>query len=209
MSAALAGFGGANCQMAAFALSELLPNKWRHIGVVLADTATFISVIVAPVTARIGWQTGTWRWNFYAAAIAQFLSFVGLYLLYYPPAHPYNIPFKQIIREIDYMGKILSPNLSTGQQIVNQYVRRTPVCGRCFAYTDGHSLDHSLPIPRRPRHRSSLHRLLLPDRVRTLGDLWQAKASAYSVLCLHFVSWTRPYSTLHRPCRGEHVLLLQ
>lgn len=103
-SPALAGFGGANCQMAAFALSELLPNKWRHIGVVLADTATFISVIVAPVTARIGWQTGTWRWNFYAAAIAQFLSFLGLYFLYYPPAHPYNIPFRQIIREIDYLG---------------------------------------------------------------------------------------------------------
>lgn len=33
---ALLGFGGANCQMAAFALPELLPNKWRHIGVVIA-----------------------------------------------------------------------------------------------------------------------------------------------------------------------------
>jgi len=91
--------------MAAFALSELLPNKWRHIGVVLADTATFISVIVAPITARFGWQTGTWRWNFYAAAIAQFLSFLGLFFLYYPPAHPYNIPFRQIIRELGYLGK--------------------------------------------------------------------------------------------------------
>ncbi|KAI9878049.1 MAG: peroxiredoxin prx5 [Pleopsidium flavum] len=104
---ALAGFGGANCQMAAFALSELLPNKWRHIGVVLADTATFISVIVAPITARFGWQSGTWRWNFYGAAIAQFLSFLGLYFLYYPPAHPYNIPVRQIIREIDYLGGLL------------------------------------------------------------------------------------------------------
>lgn len=33
---ALLGFGGGNCQLAAFALPELLPNKWRHIGVVIA-----------------------------------------------------------------------------------------------------------------------------------------------------------------------------
>lgn len=26
------GFGEALCQMATFALTELLPNKWRHIG---------------------------------------------------------------------------------------------------------------------------------------------------------------------------------
>ena len=31
------GTGAALCQMAAFALPELLPNKWRAIGVVLAD----------------------------------------------------------------------------------------------------------------------------------------------------------------------------
>jgi MFS family permease len=29
---AITGFGAANCQLAAFALGELLPNKWRHIG---------------------------------------------------------------------------------------------------------------------------------------------------------------------------------
>lgn len=48
---AFSGFGGGNCQMAAFALSELLPNKWRHIGVVLADATVLVSVIVAPVSA--------------------------------------------------------------------------------------------------------------------------------------------------------------
>jgi MFS family permease len=28
----IVGFGAGACQMAAFALTELLPNKWRHIG---------------------------------------------------------------------------------------------------------------------------------------------------------------------------------
>lgn len=74
--------------MAAFALPELLPNKWRHIGVVIADTSTLLAVIIAPVTGRYGVENGTWKWNFWAAAIAQFLSFTGLYFLYYPPAHP-------------------------------------------------------------------------------------------------------------------------
>jgi len=33
---ALIGFGGGNCQLAAFALPELLPNKWRPMAVVMA-----------------------------------------------------------------------------------------------------------------------------------------------------------------------------
>jgi MFS family permease len=102
---AFAGFGGGNCQMAAFALSELLPNKWRHIGVVLADAAVLVAVILAPVSARYGWEYGTWQWNFYTGAILQGLSFIGLFTLYFPPAHPYNLEPKQVIKKLDYLGK--------------------------------------------------------------------------------------------------------
>lgn len=91
--------------MAAFALSELLPNKWRHIGVVLADFSTCLAVVVAPVTARYGIQNDTWRWNFYAAGICQGLSFFGLYFMYFPPKHPYNLVPSQVIKELDYVGK--------------------------------------------------------------------------------------------------------
>lgn len=75
-------------QMAAFALPELLPNKWRHIGVVIADMTVYLAVIVAPVTARYGFEFGTWTWNFWGIAICQGLSFFGLLFLYFPPAHP-------------------------------------------------------------------------------------------------------------------------
>jgi hypothetical protein len=47
------GFCAGNCQLAAFALPELLPNKWRHFTVVIADGMIFFTVIVGPVTARI------------------------------------------------------------------------------------------------------------------------------------------------------------
>jgi hypothetical protein len=75
-------------QMAAFAVPELLPNKWRHIGVVIADFTVYIAVIAGPVTARFGYEMGNWEWNFWALAICQFLSFLGLVFLYFPPAHP-------------------------------------------------------------------------------------------------------------------------
>jgi MFS family permease len=52
---AILGFGGGNCQIAAFALPELLPNKWRHIGVVIADGGIYMDVIVGPVVSRIAY----------------------------------------------------------------------------------------------------------------------------------------------------------
>ena len=48
----LIGFGAGNCQLAAFALPELLPNKWRHFAVVIADGLIYFDVIVGPVAAR-------------------------------------------------------------------------------------------------------------------------------------------------------------
>ncbi|KAL4796245.1 MFS general substrate transporter [Aspergillus venezuelensis] len=104
---AVAGFGGANCQMAAFALPELLPNKWRHIGVVIADFTVYIAVIVAPVTARFGYEYGSWQWNFWGIAIFQGLSFVGLLLLYHPPKHPLGVPYMEAFKSLDYLGAFL------------------------------------------------------------------------------------------------------
>ena len=54
----LIGFGAGNCQLATFAIPELLPNKWRHIGVVIADGVAFFEVIAGPVTSRIAISHG-------------------------------------------------------------------------------------------------------------------------------------------------------
>jgi hypothetical protein len=111
--------------MAAFALPELLPNKWRHIGVVIADLTVYVAVIVAPVTARYGYELGTWTWNFWGIAIFQGLSFIGLLLLYHPPKHPYvstflgceypranqcsslGVSYLDAFKSLDYVGKYL------------------------------------------------------------------------------------------------------
>lgn len=105
---ALIGFGAGNAQLAAFALPELLPNKWRHSAIVLADIGVYFAVVVGPVAARFSIQHGeAWRWLFYAPAIAVAFSFVGLYLYYFPPAHPRGLPTDEALRQLDYGGAIL------------------------------------------------------------------------------------------------------
>lgn len=105
---ALIGFGAGNAQLAAFALPELLPNKWRHSAIVLADIGVYFAVVVGPVAGRFAGQHGeAWRWLFYAPAIAVAFSFAGLYLFYFPPKHPRGLPFDQALRELDYVGAIL------------------------------------------------------------------------------------------------------
>jgi hypothetical protein len=104
----LIGFGAGNAQLAAFALPELLPNKWRHSAVVLADLGVFFAVIVGPIAGRYAAAHGrAWIWLFWAPCIAVFFSFLGLFFFYFPPKHPRGLPFKQAMRELDYVGGLL------------------------------------------------------------------------------------------------------
>ena len=76
VSFAFIGFGAGNAQLAAFALPELLPNKWRPAAVVLADIGVFFAVVVGPVAGRFAIQHGNaWIWLFYAPAIAVVSTF--------------------------------------------------------------------------------------------------------------------------------------
>ncbi|KAL2756548.1 hypothetical protein ACRALDRAFT_1031152 [Sodiomyces alcalophilus JCM 7366] len=108
VSCALIGFGGGNAQLAAFALPELLPNKWRHSAIVLADIGVYFSVVVGPVAGRFSVVNGdAWRWLFYGPAIAVVFSFTGLFFYYFPPRHPRGLPPRQALRELDYVGALL------------------------------------------------------------------------------------------------------
>jgi hypothetical protein len=67
--------------------------------VVIADATTLMAVLLGPVGGLYGINIGGWQWNFWGAAIAQFISFLGLYFLYYPPAHPSVVPLRIDKRE--------------------------------------------------------------------------------------------------------------
>ena len=105
---AIIGFGAGNAQLAAFALPELLPNKWRHISVTIADLGTWIDVVVGSIVGRYAIQHGdAWRWLFHAPSIGAGISIVCLYALYYPPKHPRGLGFKRALKELDYIGGVL------------------------------------------------------------------------------------------------------
>lgn len=105
---AIIGFGAGNAQLAAFALPELLPNKWRHIAITIADMGIWLAVVVGGIAGRYAFANGeAWRWLFYAPAIGAGISVVALFFLYYPPAHPRGLDFKRAMQELDYIGGIM------------------------------------------------------------------------------------------------------
>lgn len=46
------GFASGNTQPAAFVVPELLPNKWRHTAIVIADAIITVAVIIGPIAGR-------------------------------------------------------------------------------------------------------------------------------------------------------------
>jgi MFS family permease len=104
---AIAGVGGAICQMATFAAPELLPNKWRPAAVCLADSVVVVACTVAPVAARYSLLHDTWPWLLYTAVIANGIGAIILYLFYFPPSHPRGLSFDQALKELDYIGALL------------------------------------------------------------------------------------------------------
>ncbi|KAK4891378.1 hypothetical protein LTR27_010032 [Elasticomyces elasticus] len=105
---AIAGFGGGFCQMAMCSIPELMPNKYRHIGITLSDGFVFLIVIIGPVVGRYAIDAGDgWRYIYYGGFVAQIISLVSLYLLYHPPKHPKGVPWGEAVRGLDYIGTLL------------------------------------------------------------------------------------------------------
>ncbi|CAK7207893.1 hypothetical protein SEUCBS139899_010708 [Sporothrix eucalyptigena] len=106
---AITGFGGGFCQMAMCSIPELMPNKFRHIGICLSDGFVFVIVVIGPVIGKyvIDDNDTTWKYVYWAGFIAQFLSLLGIAFLYFPPKHPRGIPWKDALRGLDYVGCIL------------------------------------------------------------------------------------------------------
>lgn len=49
----ITGFGGGFCQMAMCAIPELMPNKFRHIGICLSDGFVYVIVVIGPIVGRV------------------------------------------------------------------------------------------------------------------------------------------------------------
>ncbi|ETI23080.1 hypothetical protein G647_04876 [Cladophialophora carrionii CBS 160.54] len=107
----LLGFATGIIFVAYAGIPELLPNKWRNVGLAWTEGAMAIPwAICGVIIANELVSKASWRWCFYIAIIYAVISFVGTALVYFPPSRPrrdYEKTRWQEIKEIDYMGIIL------------------------------------------------------------------------------------------------------
>ncbi|KFH43588.1 putative MFS-type transporter-like protein [Hapsidospora chrysogenum ATCC 11550] len=105
----ITGFGAGFCQMAMCSIPELMPNKYRHIGICIADGVVFIIVVIGPIVGRYAIDAGgrDWQYVFWVGFILQFITLGGVIWLYHPPKHPRGIPWSEALRGLDYVGTAL------------------------------------------------------------------------------------------------------
>lgn len=122
---AITGFGGGFCQMAMCSIPELLPNKFRHIGICISDGFVFLIVIIGPIVGRVSLSStshqkqtlthcsqyaidsGGWKYIYWGGFVAQFFSLAAIFAFYKPPKHPKGIPWHEAWRGLDYVGSAL------------------------------------------------------------------------------------------------------
>ena len=80
----LNGCGSGIAGICLIAVPELMPNKYRHIGVVLADFFVYIMIIIGPVVGRYAILNSDdrWQWLYWAGFICAVVTDIGLFFLY-------------------------------------------------------------------------------------------------------------------------------
>ena len=163
----LIGFGAGNCQLAAFALPELLPNKWRHFAVVIADGLIYLDVIVGPVTSRVAWANGSVS-TLDTVDVIRLTFVVAMGLLGARNLHWHHLC------SIDVL---LSPSEAPKRHPMGPSREKSRLRWNCELY--GGCSDDSLRDRIRPasavqlanRHRTIGRWLCMPDLLRPVGDL--------------------------------------
>ncbi|KAK4935615.1 hypothetical protein LTR10_023376 [Elasticomyces elasticus] len=108
---ALIGFGTGFISIAYAGIQELLPNKYRGIGVAWTEVPINIpwgcgAVLIALELT----EHATWRWIYYISIIYTVVSLAGTAAFYFPPSHPqgdYDKSRWQELKTLDYIGIFL------------------------------------------------------------------------------------------------------
>ena len=61
-----------------------MPNKYRHIGVVIADFFVYVMIIIGPVVGRFAilQNDNSWQWLYWGGFIAAVITDIALFFLY-------------------------------------------------------------------------------------------------------------------------------
>lgn len=89
-------------------VSEILPNKWRSLGIAWIEVKIAILALFGPLIARALTERATWRWIFILGDIVGVFALVGTLLFYHPPRRVFQDRTKrEVLYELDYMGIFL------------------------------------------------------------------------------------------------------
>ncbi|KAI1619966.1 putative major facilitator superfamily transporter [Exophiala viscosa] len=99
------GFGTGSSFVLYPGITELLPNKYRPLGLAWTEMNLLPFSTFGPLIARALLQNASWRWVYILGAITGVISFVGTFIFYIPPTKPLrDITRKQLLLELDYVG---------------------------------------------------------------------------------------------------------
>lgn len=89
-------------------VSEILPNKWRSLGIAWIEVKIAILALFGPLIARALTDRATWRWIFILGDIVGVFALAGTLLFYHPPRRVFQDRTKrEVLYELDYMGIFL------------------------------------------------------------------------------------------------------
>lgn len=89
-------------------ISELLPNKYRSIGLAWTELNLLPFATFGPLIARTLTVNASWRWVYILGVITGVISIVGTAIFYHPPSHPLiEVSRRQLLSEVDYLGIVL------------------------------------------------------------------------------------------------------
>lgn len=89
-------------------ISELLPNKWRAIGLASTEAILIVGSSLGPICGRALSAYASWRYIYVLGAITGVIALAGTTFFYHPPRRVFRDRTKrQVLHELDHVGIFL------------------------------------------------------------------------------------------------------
>ncbi|KAL0943320.1 trichothecene efflux pump [Colletotrichum truncatum] len=87
---------------------EMLPNKWRSLGLGILESGIAVPWgILSVLLGNALFKYASWRWIFNLGIIIEFVGLIGTFFSYYPTARPrgdFDKTRSQQLRDVDWVG---------------------------------------------------------------------------------------------------------
>ena len=109
----ISGFGAGLIFVGYAGINEILPNKYRSLGLAWTEACIGPMNLLAPIISRSLLASGaagiSWRWLYIIGVILGSFCLLGIAFVYFPPRHPtmYHEDTVMRFRDLDFLGFFL------------------------------------------------------------------------------------------------------